>query len=118
MSFFYRKAGIIMNKVITITRQFGSGGREIGKKLAKMKRVMDENEPITDGAPPIYTPKESGVVDAYNIRADRWQIAMNAMDRVNSYKASEYLKNSENKPTEEETKPTTKPTVNEETHQE
>lgn len=23
-----------MNKVITITRQFGSGGREIGKKLA------------------------------------------------------------------------------------
>ncbi len=86
--------------------------------IAKMKRVMDENEPITDGAPPIYTPKESGVVDAYNIRADRWQIAMNAMDRVNSYKASEYLKNSENKPTEEETKPTTKPTVNEETHQE
>ena len=24
-----------MNKVITITRQFGSGGREIGKKLAE-----------------------------------------------------------------------------------
>lgn len=23
-----------MNKIITITRQFGSGGREIGKKLA------------------------------------------------------------------------------------
>ena len=24
-----------MNKIITITRQFGSGGREIGKKLAE-----------------------------------------------------------------------------------
>ena len=27
-----------------------------------------------------------------NVRADKWDIAMNAMDRVNSYKLTEYLK--------------------------
>ena len=41
----------------------------------KVRRIMDENEPITDGAPIIYTPLEDGVKPEYNIRTDRWEIA-------------------------------------------
>lgn len=65
----------------------------IGEELIKkIRRVLDENEPLTDGAPLIYTPKEKGVIPEYNIRTDKWQIAMGAMDRVNEYRLSEYMK--------------------------
>jgi cytidylate kinase len=44
-----------MNRIITISRQYGSGGREIGKKLAeKLKIPFYDNEIITRAA------KESG----------------------------------------------------------
>ena len=40
-----------MNKVITITRQFGSGGREIGKKLAEAYVIpFYDNEIISRAA--------------------------------------------------------------------
>lgn len=61
----------------------------------KVRRILDENEPIKDGAPIIYTDKKDGVLPEYNIRTDRWEIAMQAMDKVNSYQASQYLKNGE-----------------------
>ncbi len=68
----------------------------IGEELiTKIRRVLDENEPLTDGAPLIYTPKEKGVIPEYNIRTDKWQLAMGAMDRVSEYKLSEYMKKSE-----------------------
>ena len=60
--------------------------------IKKIQRILDENEPLTDGAPMIYTPKQAGVRDDCNIRADKWDIAMNAMDQVNNYKLTEYLK--------------------------
>lgn len=60
--------------------------------IKKIQRILDENEPLTDGAPMIYTPKQTGVRDDCNIRTDKWSIAMNAMDRVNNYKLNEYLK--------------------------
>lgn len=63
--------------------------------ITKIKRILDENEPLTDGAPLIYTPKKQGVVPEYNIRTDKWEIAMKAMDRVNEYKLSEYIKKTE-----------------------
>lgn len=49
----------------------------------KVKRITENNEPITDGAPIIYTNREDGVLPAYNIRTDRWDIAQQAMDAVN-----------------------------------
>ena len=60
--------------------------------IKKIQRILDENEPLTDGAPMIYTPKQAGVREDCIIRTDKWEIAMNAMDRVNNYKLSEYLK--------------------------
>ena len=72
--------------------------------ITKVRRILDENEPLTDGAPLIYTPKEDGVKPEFDIRTDKWQIAINAMDRVNAYKLSDYTKNGRNPEMKEETK--------------
>lgn len=52
----------------------------------KVARIVQEKAPITDGAPIIYTDREQGVLPAYNVRTDRWEIAENAMDKVNAAK--------------------------------
>ncbi len=50
---------ILMNNIITISRQFGSGGREIGEKLAKKLGIpYYDNEIISRAA------KESGFAEA------------------------------------------------------
>lgn len=67
----------------------------------KVRRILDENEPITDGAPIIYTEKKDGVLPEFNIRTDRWQIAIDAMGKVSSYEASQYVKSGENPTTME-----------------
>lgn len=67
--------------------------KEEGETLIKkIQRIMDENEPLKDGAPLIYTPKQAGVRADCNIRTDKWDIAMKAMNRVSEHKLSEYLK--------------------------
>ena len=68
---------------------YGEEGETLIKKVA---RILDENEPITDGAPLVYTEKKDGVLPQYDIRSDKWKIAMDAMDKVNKHKVSEYLK--------------------------
>lgn len=50
---------------------------------AKVRRITENNEPITDGAPIIYTNRDDGVLPAYNIRTDRWEIAQEAMNAIN-----------------------------------
>ncbi len=52
----------------------------------KLERILNNNEPITDGAPEIFTDKKDGVKSAYNIRTDRWEIATEAMDKVEASK--------------------------------
>ena len=57
---------------------------QVGESIeTKVRRITENNEPITDGAPIIYTSREDGVLPAYNIRTDRWDIAQAAMDAVN-----------------------------------
>lgn len=48
----------------------------------KCERIESNKEPITDGAPIIYTERNSGVAPEYNIRTDRFEIALEAMDTV------------------------------------
>lgn len=48
----------------------------------KMRRVVNNNEPITDGAPLVYTDRKDGVLPQYDIRTDRWDVAIDAMDKV------------------------------------
>lgn len=50
----------------------------------KCARITETGEPITDGAPAIYTEKKDGVLPQYDIRADKWEIAQNAMDKANA----------------------------------
>jgi hypothetical protein len=48
----------------------------------KIERIVSNKEPISDGAPSIFTERKDGVVSAYNIRTDRFEIAAEAMDKV------------------------------------
>ena len=48
----------------------------------KMERIIQNNEPIEDGAPIIHTERKEGVIAAYNIRTDRFEIAAEAMDKI------------------------------------
>jgi hypothetical protein len=48
----------------------------------KIERIVANKEPITDGAPEVFTERKEGVLSAYNIRTDRWEVAASAMDMV------------------------------------
>jgi len=48
----------------------------------KMDRIINNDEPITDGAPTIFTERKDGVIPAYNIRTDKWEHAVEGMDYV------------------------------------
>lgn len=48
----------------------------------KMARILERKEPITDGAPLIYTERKDGVLPMYDIRTDRFDKALEDMDRA------------------------------------
>jgi len=52
----------------------------------KVRRLIENKEPIKDGSPMLYTEKSKGVDPAHNIRTDRWEIATEAMDKVHKSK--------------------------------
>lgn len=52
----------------------------------KVSRIINEKAPIEDGAPIIFTERSEGVLPAYDIRTDRWDVAVDAMDKVNKAK--------------------------------
>ena len=52
----------------------------------KVDRIINNKEPIKDGAPLIYTERKDGVLPDYNIRTDRFDVAIDAMDRVSKDK--------------------------------
>lgn len=49
----------------------------------KIERIVTNKEPIKDGAPLIYQDKAEGVNLANNIRTDRFEVAVETMDKVN-----------------------------------
>ena len=59
-------------------------GESIEKKI---DRMVETNEPIGETAPMIYTKKTDGVIPAYDIRTDKWEIAQDAMSKVNNKRA-------------------------------
>lgn len=50
----------------------------------KIRRIVNNKEPIHDGAPLIYTERKNGVEPQYDIRTDRFEIAVEAMDKVSA----------------------------------
>ena len=63
----------------TISRNTSYQGETIEMKI---NRIINNEEPITDSAPLIYTDRKQGVQPDYNIRTDRWDHAIDAMDLV------------------------------------
>lgn len=54
-------------------------GETIEKKI---NRIVNNKEPIKDGAPVIYTDRKDGVRPEYDIRSDRFEIALEATDHI------------------------------------
>lgn len=70
--------------------QFDSNKSVEGETIEmKIDRFINNKETITDkGSIPIYMERKEGVNKAYNIRTDRWEVAVEAMDKVSkSYQA-------------------------------
>jgi hypothetical protein len=74
----YRKVKYIPSQMKSIET---TEGESIERKV---ERIVHNNEPIQDGSPEIYTALKDGVVPAYNMRTDRWEIACEAMDVVSA----------------------------------
>lgn len=53
---------------------------------AKVTRIVLNKEPIKDGAPLIYTDRKDGVLPGYDIRTDRFEVAVEAMDKITKSK--------------------------------
>lgn len=52
----------------------------------KIERILENNDPITDGAPIIYTERKDGVQPEYDIRTDRFDIALEGTDYISKSK--------------------------------
>lgn len=48
----------------------------------KINRIVNNKEPIKDNAPINYTARKDGVMPQYDIRTDRFELAVDAMDYV------------------------------------
>jgi hypothetical protein len=57
----------------------------------KVNRILINKEPIQDGAPLIYTNRKDGVLPGYNIRTDRFDVAIEAMDKVSKSKLAKRM---------------------------
>jgi len=54
----------------------------------KIDRIVNNNEPIKDGSPAIFTERDEGVLAGYDIRSDRFEIALDAIDKIQKSKAA------------------------------
>ena len=55
----------------------------IGESLEeKIRRITETNQPIEAISQMIYTERKDGVLPAYDIRADKWDIAQSAMTTI------------------------------------
>lgn len=68
-------------KILTIKPTTGFIPVYDGESIeTKVERVVQNKEPIEDGAEIIYTEKKQGVQPQYDIRTDKWEVAQEAMD--------------------------------------
>ncbi|AXH73043.1 MAG: hypothetical protein [Microviridae sp.] len=73
----YRQTSLSMNQSVQ--------GETIEQKI---ERIVNNKEPIKDGAPIIYTERKEGIRPSTNIRTDRFEIAVEAATKIEkSYKA-------------------------------
>lgn len=68
-----------ITEVTSISRNIAKEGEMLEQKI---ERILNNGEPITDGAPLMFTEKKDGVVPGYNVRTDRFEVAIEGMDKV------------------------------------
>lgn len=78
-----------MKKVTPYQSKINVNQSREGKTIeTQIEAMVNNKEKIGIDLPIIYTPKNEGVLSAYNIRTDRFEIALDAMDKINkSYNA-------------------------------
>ena len=59
-------------KTTSIQRNESVEGETIEQKI---ERIVNNKEPINDGAPIIFTERKDGVLPGYDVRTDRWDVA-------------------------------------------
>lgn len=82
-----RKPTYTINRTLFVNETYEAEPLEV-----KMRRILETNEPIDESLPEIYTDKKDGVLPAYDIRTDRFEIARVAMEKIGSAQASEMAK--------------------------
>lgn len=56
---------------------------KVGETIeTKVKRIVENKEPIKDGAPIIFTERKDGVLPAYNPKTDKFDLAIDAKDYI------------------------------------
>lgn len=64
------------------------------REVKLRKIISGESSNMEDGVfPTIYTEKRDGVLPEYDIRTDRFEVAIDAMDKINQSVASQIAKN-------------------------
>lgn len=48
----------------------------------RIERILNQNEPIKDVTEQIFTERKDGILPEYNPRTDRWDIAIEATDKI------------------------------------
>lgn len=90
------KLTITQSSLIVVNNSLS--GQTIEQRVAK---IVTTKEPITDTAPIIYTDRREGVKPDYDIRSDRFEFAIDAMDKITASKLAkraEFYKPADNKP--------------------
>jgi len=72
-------------KQTCIKRNASTTGEMIETKVA---RAMKQGEDMGESAPIIYTERSTGVSPAYNIKTDRWEIAIEGIDKIQKSRAA------------------------------
>ena len=64
------------------------------REVKLRKIISGESSNMEDGVfPTIYTEKKDGVMPEYDIRTDRFEVAIDAMDKINKSTANQIAKN-------------------------
>lgn len=64
------------------------------REVKLRKIISGENSNMEDGVfPTIYTEKKDGVLPEYDIRTDRFEVAIDAIDKINQSTADKVAKN-------------------------
>lgn len=64
------------------------------REVKLRKIISGESSSMEDGVfPTIYTEKSDGVMPEYDIRTDRFEVAIDAVDKINQSTASQIAKN-------------------------